>query len=94
MIIVHSKNTVKPGKFPDLLKLVEQLAVETKKEPGCIEYIYAKVHGKDNEYAFIEKWESFEALELHKTLPHFLDLIPKMNEFREPPVVTIYEIVL
>jgi len=94
MIIVHSKNIVKVDKFSKLIALVEKLAIETKKEPGCIEYFFTKVDGKDNEYAFIEKWESKEALERHKKTPHFLELIPKMNEFRETPVVTIYEIVL
>jgi len=94
MIIVYSKNIVKLDKFSEMLPLVEKLVAESRKEDGCIEYFFTKADGAENEYAFIEKWESKEALELHRKTPHFIELVPKITEFRESSALTIYEIVL
>jgi quinol monooxygenase YgiN len=62
------------------LSAAQELADESLKEAGCVDYTFCKVdESADNEYLFVELWESDEALEFHRSTPHCSRLIPVLD---------------
>ena len=70
IIVVMAELFPKEGKEEDLIPLAEALVEETLKEEGNIDYKFLKAP-KENKFAFIEQWESVEALSKHMASPHF-----------------------
>ena len=70
MLIVAAKVTLGPDAIKTLTPLAQKMAVETLKEPGCIEYAFSVDLSDPNLVRIFEKWESQEALDNHFTTPH------------------------
>jgi len=61
----------KPGRLEDLKTALEALAIETRKEPGCLSYTYIQDTNHDaHTLVSYEKWESIEAEAAHWQTPH------------------------
>jgi quinol monooxygenase YgiN len=100
MVHVVAIITAKPGKREELLKLVRANLAAVRAEQGCIAYdpvidvpgfggSQAEL-GPDT-FAFIEKWESAEALKVHFTQPHMLDYRDKSKDLIANRAVHIVE---
>jgi quinol monooxygenase YgiN len=78
MVHVVASLRIKEGKLEEFLELFRALAVDVKKEKGCIEYLATIDLDADvppqtlekNVVTTIEKWESPEALHAHSSTPH------------------------
>lgn len=55
----------------EMLKALETLVAETRKEPGCISYILTQNLDNPLAYTFIECWASTPDFEAHLQTPHF-----------------------
>ena len=77
MIHVVAKNIVKSEDRQEFMALANELVAETRKEDGCI--YYQLVESIDNalDVAFLELWESEEALKAHTLTPHYKRIVPK-----------------
>lgn len=83
MIKVIAKITIKEDMVDTLKSIISELVAETRKEAGCIIYqLFQDVNNK-KVFAFIEEWESPEALQNHMNSKHFQEAIPKMSEIQE-----------
>ncbi len=69
-IVVMAELSAKENREDELIALAEALVEETLKEEGNIDYKFLKAP-KENKFAFIEQWESVEALSKHMASPHF-----------------------
>ncbi|MHB1314257.1 MAG: putative quinol monooxygenase [Christensenellales bacterium] len=77
------KILVKEDKTDELTGLCKELVAETRKESGCLCYELCRDIKNKNLLVFIEEWESAEALEKHKGLPHYRKMIPFFKEYIE-----------
>jgi quinol monooxygenase YgiN len=62
--------TAAPGKEEELEQALIQLIEPTRREAGCIRYDLVRGMGRSAEFAFIEEWESQEALDAHSQAEH------------------------
>ncbi|MFX0074162.1 MAG: putative quinol monooxygenase [Candidatus Hermodarchaeota archaeon] len=69
MITLIATLQVKPGKMEEAIEILKEMAANVKSsESGTLEYIphTVKGDGLENTIIFYEKYESEEALELHR----------------------------
>lgn len=95
MIGVFARATVKPGHSQDFEKLSRTLHNKSLSEQGVISYDFGPAQGStaENEFAFIERWESIEALEAHMETEHYKKADTDCQDFlAEPMQISIYEI--
>ncbi len=62
-----------PERRGELKAALVAMAEATHREPGCLLYALQEGVNDPNDLAFIEKWESQEALDKHGTMPHLRD---------------------
>lgn len=58
------------GKYEELKQIFEELAEETRKEKGSLEYFFIEDQNKPNTLLSIERWENVEADSEHWETPH------------------------
>ena len=58
------------GKFEELKQIFEELAEETRKEKGAVEYLFIEDQSKPNTLLSIEKWENTDEDAKHWETPH------------------------
>lgn len=68
-LIVHM--TVKAGTEEDCKRLCRELAEETRKEPGCLQYVVHQSTDNPLNFAFYEQYVDEAALKAHRASPHF-----------------------
>ena len=91
-IVVVGSFTARPGKEAEGLEAFEALVEPTHAEDGCI--LYALHRGSDDpaKLAFIERWESREALEAHLASPHIKAILERAEDlFGDSGSITVYE---
>lgn len=71
-IVVYAQITTEKADGYLTKKIVRDLAKQSRREKGCIQY---DLMAKDNGYIVFEEWENTHALEMHKNSPHFRKLI-------------------
>ncbi|MDD2237450.1 MAG: putative quinol monooxygenase [Kiritimatiellae bacterium] len=92
MIMVVAKNYVKKSAVEKFKALAAELATETRKEKGCMEYALYKQSDKKTVFGFIEKWETRDSLEKHFESAHFKRMVPLLKKCcRKPGTVDCYE---
>ncbi|MCH2043931.1 MAG: antibiotic biosynthesis monooxygenase [Saprospiraceae bacterium] len=57
-IFVVAELTAQKGKFDELKQIFENLATETRKEKGAVEYFFIEDQNKPNTLLSIERWEN------------------------------------
>jgi quinol monooxygenase YgiN len=79
MIKVIASSYPKEDAKDEMLKLVQELADEARREPGNISYEMYQSVSDPGELAFVETWESQEALDAHTRTEHFARIAPKID---------------
>ena len=80
MIIVNAALQAKEDKIDDIIKEAEKLIVASREHEGNVSYnLYKDV--LDNSLAFVEKWESKEALEKHMKTDEFIAFGNNVKEY-------------
>jgi len=93
-IVVVGSFTARPGKEAEGLAAFEALVEPTHAEDGCI--LYALHRGTDDpaRLAFIERWESREALDAHLASPHIQAILERAEDlFGDSGDITVFEAV-
>jgi quinol monooxygenase YgiN len=93
-VVVVGAFTANPGKEAEALEAFKALVEPTHGEEGCI--LYALHQGSDDpaRMAFIERWESREALDAHLANTHIQDILARADElWGENGEITVYEAV-
>lgn len=60
--------------------LLGQLITASRAEPGCLTYDLHTEIDTPNSFVLHEVWESEAALEEHRTMAHYLIIVPKLGE--------------
>ena len=70
MIYVVATLIVKPEKRADFLEDARDVIAATRRETGCVTYDLTSSITEPNEFIFVERWETREALAAHFETPH------------------------
>jgi quinol monooxygenase YgiN len=69
VLIVHM--TVKLDTEEECKRLLRDMTDETRKEPGCLQYVAHQSMDNPQNFAFYEQYVDQEALDAHRASPHF-----------------------
>ncbi|MDR1001523.1 MAG: antibiotic biosynthesis monooxygenase [Clostridiales bacterium] len=86
MVSVFAPNYVKKENIETFKSMTANLVAETQKEAGCISYNLYQDVNDPQVLAFVELWQSREALGAHMQTPHFKEIVPKLGELKDPLV--------
>lgn len=70
MIVVIATLHIHPEKRASFLEDARSVIAHTIKEEGCISYDLTSSITEPNEFVFVERWASREALSAHFETPH------------------------
>lgn len=79
MIVVVGRVRADPAQRETLIRIGQAVAASSRAEAGCISYRVYEDTEIENEFVFVEEWESSDALERHFATPHvgeFMAAIP------------------
>lgn len=79
MIVVVGRVRSDADKRTDLMRVGQAVAAASRVEAGCISYRLYEDTERENEFVFVEEWESSEALQQHFASSHvreFMEAIP------------------
>jgi quinol monooxygenase YgiN len=70
MIVVIGRIRTDAQRREDFVRLGRVLVTASRAEPGCMYYALYEDVDVDNDFVFVEEWESQDALERHLAMPH------------------------
>ena len=93
MIVVVGRVQTDPDKRAELVRIGQAVAASSRQEPGCISYrLYQHTEGED-EFVFVEEWESEEALQRHFATVHVAEFLQAIQAtIIAPPDVKFHTI--
>jgi quinol monooxygenase YgiN len=75
MIVVVGRVRTDAGKRQELIRIGQAVARASRAEPRCIGYRLYEDTEAENEFVFVEEWESEEALQEHFATPHIAEFM-------------------
>ena len=93
MIVVLGRVITDGARRDELVRIGQEVAGASRAEEGCISYRLYEDTEAENEFLFVEEWESQDALQRHFRTPHigrFMAAIPAM--LVAPPDVKFHTI--
>jgi quinol monooxygenase YgiN len=75
MIVVVGRVESDAEKREELMRVGQAVATESRKEPGCISYRLYEDTERENEFVFVEEWQSIQALQQHFSTPHIAEFM-------------------
>ena len=73
MIYVVATLTIHPEKRADFLENARTVIAATHKEKGCRSYDLFSSITEPNQFVFVERWDSRDALAAHFDTPHLVE---------------------
>lgn len=74
-LVVLARWKVKAGRLDELMRIMPELQVKSRAEPGCRKYdIFARNGGPDDILLY-EEYDDAAAFEAHRNSPHFKELV-------------------
>ena len=77
MLAMFASIKVKPGTADTFEKLLGQLAIPTRQEPGTHLYVYGRAAEPDT-FMMLERYDDKDALKAHYGSPHFKEYGPQL----------------
>jgi quinol monooxygenase YgiN len=91
MVKVVARIRIKEGLEETVLSLAQTMVEATRLEEGVVSYTFCKNNNDPAVFAFIEEYQSPEALEEHKASLHYNLILPQiMAHTTEPKEVSFY----
>jgi quinol monooxygenase YgiN len=75
MIVVVGRVSTDADKRDALVRVGHAVAAASRAEPGCVSYRLYEDTEIENDFVFVEEWDSNEALQLHFATPHIRDFM-------------------
>lgn len=75
MIVVVGRVRTDAEKRDELIRIGQTVAAASRGEAGCIAYALHEDTEAENEFVFVEEWESMEALKEHFATPHIREFM-------------------
>jgi quinol monooxygenase YgiN len=72
------KLTIQPENYDTAKSIIDRLVDATRREEGCIYYVFSRLDEGDNAYGLFEAWVNSAALDGHNQTEHFTSLVPEL----------------
>jgi quinol monooxygenase YgiN len=93
MIVVVGRVVTDAGKRADLVGVGQTVAAASRLEPGCMSYRLYQDIDNENEFVFVEEWESDAALQQHFASSHVAEFLQAIRAtIVAPPDVKFHSI--
>ncbi|HET7049815.1 MAG TPA: putative quinol monooxygenase [Solirubrobacteraceae bacterium] len=93
MIVVVGRVQTDTGKRAELVRIGQAVAAASRLEPGCISYRVYQDTETENDFVFVEEWESDEALRRHFATSHVAEFMQAIRAtIVAPPDVKFHSI--
>ncbi|MGZ4184113.1 MAG: putative quinol monooxygenase [Solirubrobacteraceae bacterium] len=93
MIVVVGRVQTDAEKRVDLVRVGQTVAAASRLEPGCISYRLYEDTESENEFVFVEEWESDDALRRHFASAHVAEFLEAISAtIVAPPDVKFHTI--
>jgi quinol monooxygenase YgiN len=93
MIVVVGRVSTDADKREDLIRIGETVAAASRAEAGNISYRLYEATDLENEFVFVEEWESSDALKQHFATPHIAEFMQAITgAISGPPDVKFHTI--
>jgi quinol monooxygenase YgiN len=93
MVVVLARITVKPNERERFLELVKGVSAPSRAEAGCLAYRGYFDAEQPDEFIFVERWESVDALREHFGMAHFGEFAAALPDVIEgEPDVQVYDV--
>ena len=70
MIVIHASVLIDPANSDAAVAAAKAMMLESRKEPGCHAYTFARDLSEPGRFWILEEWENDEALAIHFKAPH------------------------
>lgn len=77
MVVLAVTWMAKTGREADAAQLFSKLTEESRKEPGCVQYVVHRHRTEPRRFFIYEQYKDDAALEAHRVTPHFLQFAKK-----------------
>jgi quinol monooxygenase YgiN len=84
MIVVVGRVQTDADRRDALVRIGQAVARASREETGCISYRLYEDTELENEFVFVEEWESSEALQRHFATSHIREFMHAIPEARKP----------
>jgi quinol monooxygenase YgiN len=71
----------RPEKRQELEKILQEFVVQTRQEPGCIDYHLHQSDADPNVFVFYENWRSRGDWDLHNQKPFLKSFLDKRTDY-------------
>ena len=93
MIVVVGRVVTEAERRADLVRVGQTVAAASRQEPGCMSYRIYQDTEKENEFVFVEEWESDAALQEHFATVHVSEFLQAIQAtLVAPPDVKFHTI--
>jgi quinol monooxygenase YgiN len=93
MIVVVGRVKTDPDRRKALVRVGQAVAAASRAEEGCISYRLYEDTETENEFVFVEEWQSEEALQRHFATTHIRDFMQAIRAtIAAPPDVKFHTI--
>ena len=93
MIVVVGRVVTDADKRADLVLVGQTVAAASRLEPGCMSYRLYQDTENENEFVFVEEWESDAALQQHFASSHVAEFLQAIRAtIVAPPDVKFHSI--
>ncbi len=75
MIVVVGRVVTDAPRRDELIRIAQAVARASRAEEGCLSYRIYEDSEIENEFVFVEEWESQEALQRHFGTPHIAEFM-------------------
>jgi quinol monooxygenase YgiN len=93
MIVVVGRVVTDAERRADLVRVGQTVAAASRQEPGCMSYRIYQDTERENEFVFVEEWESDAALQEHFATVHVAEFLQAIQAtLVAPPDVKFHTI--
>jgi quinol monooxygenase YgiN len=93
MIVVVGRVQTDADGRAELVRIGQTVAATSRQEPGCINYRVYQDTENENDFVFVEEWESDEALQQHFATSHVAEFLQAIQAtLVAPPDVKFHTI--
>ena len=65
------KATIEPDRMDEFMSMIENNAIQSRKEPGCLRFDVLRDQETPNQFIFYEVYRNSDAVDFHKTQDHY-----------------------
>ena len=92
MLAIVVNFEIYPGKESEAIEALEANAAGSRTEPNCLKWEWCRHVDEPDKFAIYELYVDRDAIDFHKSSPHFLDWKQRTESFMKTKTSGIYDV--